>query len=153
VKIRPGALHLRIVLRGKMGLRGWPKWRRVAVRESYSFSGPTALDTPTRASTALTFELLWKCSKRVQRHFSDASVGIFCGGGLPTIVPVFEDGLAGKSKRSKEPLTIRLEPNPGHSRERRCGKRVHGLWSDFAAETDSRRRKMRERSSRQRTRT
>src|SRR5882724_4141820 len=71
-------------------------------------SGPTALDTPTgvdRVNVRTALEM----QQAVQRHFSDASVGIFAAA-VADYRPL--ETVSQKIKRSKESLTIRLEPNP-----------------------------------------
>jgi len=94
-------------------------------------SGPTALDTPAgvdRVNVRTALEM----QQAVQRHFSDASVGIFAAA-VADYRPVETDWR--KIKRSKEPLTIRLEPNPDILASVAVEKGSR-LVVGFAAETD-----------------
>ncbi len=94
-------------------------------------SGPTALDTPTgvdRVNVRTALEM----QQAVQRHFSDASVGIFAAA-VADYRPV--ETVSQKIKRSKEPLTIRLEPNPDILASAAAEKGSR-LVVGFAAETD-----------------
>jgi phosphopantothenoylcysteine decarboxylase/phosphopantothenate--cysteine ligase len=94
-------------------------------------SGPTALDTPAgvdRVSVRTGLEM----QQAVQRHFSYASVGIFAAA-VADYRPV--ETVSEKIKRSKEPLTIRLEPNPDILASVAAEKGSR-LVVGFAAETD-----------------
>jgi len=94
-------------------------------------SGPTALDTPAgveRVNVRTALEM----QQAVHRHFSDASVGIFAAA-----VADYRslEKVSQKIKRSKEPLTIRLEPNPDILASVAAEKGSR-LVVGFAAETD-----------------
>src|SRR5438046_7406617 len=94
-------------------------------------SGPTALDTPIsvdRVNVRTALEM----QQAVRRHFSDASVGIFAAA-VADYRPV--ETVSQKIKRSKEPLTIRLEPNPDILASVAAEKGSR-LVVGFAAETD-----------------
>jgi len=94
-------------------------------------SGPTALDTPIsvdRVNVRTALEM----QQAVQQHFSDASVGIFAAA-VADYRPV--ETVSQKIKRSKEPLTIRLEPNPDILASVAAEKGSR-LVVGFAAETD-----------------
>jgi len=94
-------------------------------------SGPTALDTPAgvdRVNVRTALEML----QAVRRHFSDASIGIFAAA-VADYRPV--ETVSQKMKRSKEPLTIRLEPNPDILASVAAEKGSR-LVVGFAAETD-----------------
>jgi phosphopantothenoylcysteine decarboxylase / phosphopantothenate---cysteine ligase len=94
-------------------------------------SGPTALDTPAgvdRVNVRTALEM----QQAVRRHFSDASIGIFAAA-VADYRPV--ETVSQKMKRSKEPLTIRLEPNPDILASVAAEKGSR-LVVGFAAETD-----------------
>ncbi len=94
-------------------------------------SGPTALDTPTgvdRVNVRTALEM----QQAVHRHFSDATVGIFAAA-VADYRPV--ETVSQKIKRSREPLTIRLEPNPDILASAAAEKGSR-LVVGFAAETD-----------------
>ena len=94
-------------------------------------SGPTALDTPTgvdRVNVRTALEM----QQAVRRRFSDASVGIFAAA-VADYRPL--ETVSQKIKRSKEPLTIRLEPNPDIIASVAAEKGSR-LVVGFAAETD-----------------
>src|SRR5256885_1092154 len=94
-------------------------------------SGPTALDTPAgvdRVNVRTALEM----QQAVRQHFSDASVGIFAAA-VADYRPV--EAVSQKIKRSNEPLTIRLEPNPDILASVAAEKRSR-LVVGFAAETD-----------------
>ena len=94
-------------------------------------SGPTALDTPTsvdRVSVRTALEM----QQAVRRHFSEASIGIFAAA-VADYRPA--EPLTQKMKRSKDSLTIRLEPNPDILASVAAEKDSR-LVVGFAAETD-----------------
>jgi len=94
-------------------------------------SGPTSLDTPAgvdRVNVRTALEM----QQAVHQHFSDASVGIFAAA-VADYRPV--ETVTEKIKRSKEPLTIRLEPNPDILASAAAEKGSR-LVVGFAAETD-----------------
>src|SRR5256884_3915740 len=71
-------------------------------------SGPTALDTPTgvdRVNVRTALEM----HQAVRQHFFTATVGIFAAA-VADYRPA--EPLSPKLKRSKDPLTLKLEPNP-----------------------------------------
>ena len=71
-------------------------------------SGPTSLDAPSgvdRVNVRTALEM----QQAVRRHFADASVGIFAAA-VADYRPA--ESLSQKMKRTKEPLTLRLEANP-----------------------------------------
>jgi phosphopantothenoylcysteine decarboxylase/phosphopantothenate--cysteine ligase len=94
-------------------------------------SGPTSLDAPSgveRVNVRTALEM----QQAVRRHFADASVGIFAAA-VADYRPA--ESLAQKMKRTKEPLTLRLEANPdilASIAEEKGARLVVG----FAAETD-----------------
>jgi len=94
-------------------------------------SGPTALDAPAgveRVSVRTAVEMY----QAVRQHFSAATIGIFAAA-VADYRPA--EPLSQKLKRSKDSLTLKLEPNPdilaGVAKEK--GAR---LVVGFAAETD-----------------
>jgi phosphopantothenoylcysteine decarboxylase/phosphopantothenate--cysteine ligase len=94
-------------------------------------SGPTTLDTPSgveRVSVRTALEM----EKAVRQHFSAATIGIFAAA-VADYRPA--EPLSQKLKRSKDPLTLKLEPNPDilASVAKEKGAR---LVVGFAAETD-----------------
>jgi phosphopantothenoylcysteine decarboxylase / phosphopantothenate---cysteine ligase len=94
-------------------------------------SGPTSLDTPAgveRASVRTALEM----HQAVREHFSAATIGIFAAA-VADYRPA--EPLSQKLKRSKDPLTLKLEPNPDilASVAKEKGPR---LVVGFAAETD-----------------
>ncbi|HLZ11019.1 MAG TPA: bifunctional phosphopantothenoylcysteine decarboxylase/phosphopantothenate--cysteine ligase CoaBC [Candidatus Acidoferrum sp.] len=94
-------------------------------------SGPTALDAPAgvdRVDVRTALEM----QQAVRQYFSEASVGIFAAA-VSDYRPA--EPLAQKIKRSKEPLTIRLEPNPDILRNVAAEKGSR-LVVGFAAETE-----------------
>ncbi len=94
-------------------------------------SGPTALDSPAgveRVNVRTAMEM----QNAVRRHFAEASVGIFAAA-VADYRPT--EPLLQKMKRSKDPLTIRLEPNPDILASAAAGKGSR-LVVGFAAETD-----------------
>jgi phosphopantothenoylcysteine decarboxylase/phosphopantothenate--cysteine ligase len=94
-------------------------------------SGPTALDTAAgvdRVSVRTALEM----QQAVRRYFSEASVGIFAAA-VADYRPA--EPLEQKMKRSKDSLTIRLEPNPDILASVAVEKGSR-LVVGFAAETD-----------------
>lgn len=94
-------------------------------------SGPTALDTPAgvdRVDVRTALEM----QQAVRRRFSEASVGIFAAA-VADYRPA--EPLAQKMKRSRDSLTIRLEPNPDILASVAAEKGPR-LVVGFAAETD-----------------
>jgi phosphopantothenoylcysteine decarboxylase/phosphopantothenate--cysteine ligase len=94
-------------------------------------SGPTALDTPAgvdRVNVRAALEM----QQAVRQHFSEASVGIFAAA-VADYRPA--EPLSQKMKRSTDPLTIRLEPNPDILLSVAAEKGSR-LVVGFAAETD-----------------
>jgi phosphopantothenoylcysteine decarboxylase/phosphopantothenate--cysteine ligase len=94
-------------------------------------SGPTALDTPEgmeRIDVRTAEEML----RAVQARFSATTIAVFAAA-VADYRPA--DPAAAKIKRTKEPLTIRLEPNPDilATMAKEKGDR---LVVGFAAETD-----------------
>jgi phosphopantothenoylcysteine decarboxylase / phosphopantothenate---cysteine ligase len=94
-------------------------------------SGPTTLDTPggvERVSVRTALEM----EQAVGQHFSRATIGIFAAA-VADYRPA--EPLSQKLKRSKDPLTLKLEPNPDilASFAKEKGAR---LVVGFAAETD-----------------
>jgi len=115
---------------GKMGYAAAESAARRGARVVL-VSGPTALDTPAgvdRVNVRTALEML----QAVRRHFSDASIGIFAAA-VADYRPV--ETVSQKMKRSKEPLTIRLEPNPDILASVAAEKGSR-LVVGFAAETD-----------------
>ncbi|HWZ98509.1 MAG TPA: bifunctional phosphopantothenoylcysteine decarboxylase/phosphopantothenate--cysteine ligase CoaBC [Candidatus Dormibacteraeota bacterium] len=94
-------------------------------------SGPTSLDAPAdveRVSVRTALEM----HRAVRQHFSEASVGIFAAA-VADYRPT--EQLSQKIKRSKEPLAVRLEPNPDILADVAAEKGSR-LVVGFAAETD-----------------
>jgi phosphopantothenoylcysteine decarboxylase / phosphopantothenate---cysteine ligase len=94
-------------------------------------SGPTTLDTPggvERVSVRTALEM----EQAVRQHFSRATIGIFAAA-VADYRPA--EPLSQKLKRSKDPLTLKLEPNPDilASFAKEKGAR---FVVGFAAETD-----------------
>jgi phosphopantothenoylcysteine decarboxylase/phosphopantothenate--cysteine ligase len=94
-------------------------------------SGPTVLETPSGVER-INVRTAVEMQNAVRQNFTDASVGIFAAA-VADYRPA--EPLSQKMKRAKEPLTLRLEPNPdilaGAASEK--GAR---LVVGFAAETD-----------------
>jgi phosphopantothenoylcysteine decarboxylase / phosphopantothenate---cysteine ligase len=94
-------------------------------------SGPTNLESPAgvdRVNVRTALEM----QQAVKQHFVKASVGIFAAA-VADYRPA--DAAQQKIKRSKEPLTIRLEPNPDILASAAAEKGTR-LVVGFAAETD-----------------
>jgi phosphopantothenoylcysteine decarboxylase/phosphopantothenate--cysteine ligase len=94
-------------------------------------SGPTSLDVPpgvecVKVRTAIEMQ------QAAKQHFANASVGIFAAA-VADYRP--SEPLEQKMKRTKEPLTLRLEPNPDILAGIAAGKGSR-LVVGFAAETD-----------------
>lgn len=94
-------------------------------------SGPTSLDIPAGVE-CVNIRTAMEMQQAVRQHFAKASMGIFAAA-VADYRPA--EPHAEKMKRTKEPLTLRLEPNPdilaGIAAEK--GSR---LVVGFAAETD-----------------
>jgi phosphopantothenoylcysteine decarboxylase/phosphopantothenate--cysteine ligase len=97
----------------------------------FLISGPTALDTPLGVDR-INVRTALEMQQAVRQYFTGASVGIFAAA-VADYRPA--EPLSQKIKRSKEPLTIRLEANPDilASVAAEKGER---LVVGFAAETD-----------------
>ncbi len=94
-------------------------------------SGPTNLESPVgvdRVNVRTALEM----QQAVKQHFAKVSVGIFAAA-VADYRPA--DAASQKIKRSKEPLTIRLEPNPDILATAAAEKGSR-LVVGFAAETD-----------------
>ena len=94
-------------------------------------SGPTALDTPAGAERVNVRTAL-EMQQAVRQHFSDASIGIFAAA-VADYRPA--EPSSQKFKRSKDSLTLHLEPNPDILATAAAGKGGR-LVVGFAAETD-----------------
>lgn len=94
-------------------------------------SGPTNLDTPA-GTDRVNVRTALEMQQAVKQHFGKATVGIFAAA-VADYRPV--DAALQKIKRSKEPLTLRLEPNPDiiATASAEKGSRI---VVGFAAETD-----------------
>lgn len=94
-------------------------------------SGPTALDAPANVERVCVRTAL-EMQEAVRQHFSEATIGIFAAA-VADYRPA--EPLAQKLKRSKDSVTLKLEPNPdilaGAAKDK--GSR---LIVGFAAETD-----------------
>ena len=94
-------------------------------------SGPTSLEAPAgveRVDVRTAFEM----QQAVRQHFAGASVGVFAAA-VADYRPA--ETVSQKIKRSKEPLEIRLEPNPDILASVAADKGTR-LVVGFAAETD-----------------
>lgn len=94
-------------------------------------SGPTNLETPM-AVDRVNVRTALEMQQAVKQHFGKASVGIFAAA-VADYRPA--DAAAQKIKRSKEPLTLRLEPNLDILAAA-AAEKGERLVVGFAAETD-----------------
>src|SRR5215813_10740559 len=94
-------------------------------------SGPTSLDTPSNVAR-INVRTAQEMQQAVREHFGSASVGIFAAA-VADYRPA--EPLSEKIKRDKEPLTLRLEPNPDILASVAADKGAR-LVVGFAAETD-----------------
>lgn len=94
-------------------------------------SGPTTLEAPAGVDR-MNVRTALEMQQAVKQNFGKASVGIFAAA-VADYRPA--DAAPQKIKRSKEPLTIRLEPNPDILASAAAEKGAR-LVVGFAAETD-----------------
>jgi len=97
----------------------------------FLISGPTALDTPLGVDR-INVRTALEMQQAVRQYFTGASVGIFAAA-VADYRPA--EPLSQKIKRSKDPLTIRLEANPDILASV-AAKKGERLVVGFAAETD-----------------
>jgi phosphopantothenoylcysteine decarboxylase/phosphopantothenate--cysteine ligase len=97
----------------------------------FLISGPTALDTPLGVDR-INVRTALEMQQAVRQYFTGASVGIFAAA-VADYRPA--EPLSHKIKRSKDPLTIRLEANPDILASV-AAKKGERLVVGFAAETD-----------------
>ncbi|GAC1632422.1 MAG: bifunctional phosphopantothenoylcysteine decarboxylase/phosphopantothenate--cysteine ligase CoaBC [Candidatus Acidiferrum sp.] len=124
---------VRFITNRSSGRMGYAVAEAAALRgaQVVLISGPTSLDSPSgvdRVNVRTALEML----QAVRQHFAKSTIGIFAAA-VADYRPA--DASPQKMKRSKEPLSLRLEPNPdilATVAAEKSGRLVVG----FAAETD-----------------